>query len=155
AGAGTAAFRLDTRDVVLDRGLHHRRADFGFDGAGGTGGIDIGDLNHGGRQEKSPAGRPSGLYLTGWPRGRQCAPHRTYAWQSQRDRNRRAISLQVSATAAPSASTAAGSSRSAACSTASAARATRQAPIPSAEPFMVWASVAAAGRAAARMRGSN
>ena len=60
AGTSAAAFRLDTADIILDRGLHHRRADFGFDGAGRAGGFDIGDLDHGGRRKKPgrPAGRP-------------------------------------------------------------------------------------------------
>src|SRR5436190_17028905 len=46
AGAGAAAFGLNAGNVVLDRRFHHGRAHFGVDGAGRSGGIDIGDLGH-------------------------------------------------------------------------------------------------------------
>src|ERR1700730_12991182 len=46
AGAGAAAFRLDAGNAVLDRRLHHGRAELALDRAGGASMIDIGDFGH-------------------------------------------------------------------------------------------------------------
>src|SRR3981189_1821141 len=46
AGAGTAAFRLDARNAVLDRGLHDGRTDLALDRAGGAFVIDVSDARH-------------------------------------------------------------------------------------------------------------
>ena len=39
AGTGAAAFSLNTRDIVADRGFHDGRAEFGFDRAARTAGV--------------------------------------------------------------------------------------------------------------------
>src|SRR5438128_12494188 len=46
AGAGAAAFRLDAGNAVLDRRLHHGRAELALDRASGASMIDIGDFRH-------------------------------------------------------------------------------------------------------------
>src|SRR4051812_6656807 len=64
AGAGAAAFRLDTGNAVLDRVFHHRRPSFGFHNAGLALGIDVVDFGHEDRTWK-------------WmnPPGGRCAPY--------------------------------------------------------------------------------
>src|SRR5271168_1043464 len=47
AGARAAAFRLDPRHAIFDRGLHHGRADFALDRASRAGLIDECDFDHG------------------------------------------------------------------------------------------------------------
>src|SRR6476660_5685732 len=46
AGTGTPALRLDTRNAVLDRGLHDGRTEFALDRARGAFVIDVGDARH-------------------------------------------------------------------------------------------------------------
>src|SRR5262245_37257797 len=65
AGAGAAAFRLDAGNAVLDRRLHHGRAELALDRAGGAFMIDIGDFRHaiGGTMQDSAAALAS---YSGW-----------------------------------------------------------------------------------------
>src|SRR5208337_12132 len=46
AGASPAAFRLNARNPVLDRGFHDSRAELAIDGAGRAFVVDIGDFRH-------------------------------------------------------------------------------------------------------------
>src|SRR6516164_4341835 len=53
AGASAAAFRLNSRDAVLDRRFHDRRAEIAVDGARRPFVIDIGDFRHAEGEERN------------------------------------------------------------------------------------------------------
>src|SRR5262249_31228128 len=70
AGASAAAFRLDAGNAVLDRRLHHGRAELALDRAGRASMVDIGDFRH-------AIGRDNSGYapaLASYSRWRACAP---------------------------------------------------------------------------------
>src|SRR4051812_573455 len=157
AGAGPAAFGFDARNGVADRGFHHGRAVFDFNGSFFAGMVDKVDFGHdrsccrntykeGPRQSYNGSIRAAPALgvktlraalagVFGW--GQSCP--------GQERRRIASIADRACATASPSSTSRSDGSEplTSAASNREAASATPNAPIARAEPFSVWASAPA------------
>src|SRR5262245_21499917 len=151
AGTRSATLGLDARNIIAEGCLLHGRPVLGLDRTGIPAGVGISDLRH---EKRSVAG------LTAPTGGARLLYSHSVgdAIPNQWARMRAEISARTSSTACASSAIARLLSPGLALATSSAsaaARATRIAPIPTADPFNVWASVTIAAGSLARMRSSN